>query len=193
MRITSGELRNRVLKTPDSIRPTQDIVRQAIFSVLVEKVVDAHVLDLYAGCGSLGLEAWSRGAAAVTWVEKDPRVLAILKENVGQLAGPEAAARCLRGEVGRFLATDPGAYDLILADPPYDLSRDEALLEKTLRALTVRPMVRAGGVLVYEQGIAGAVAEHPGWRLVRNRTYGGTRVLIYVLDHAEHSDLSRDV
>lgn len=193
MRITGGELRNRTVKVPDGIRPSQDIVRQAIYSSLAELVPGARVLDLYAGSGAMGLEAWSRGAASVTWVEKDAKVFTALKANVETLAGGAAEARCVRGEAERYLAAETGVYDLVLADPPYDQTRDGALLQKTLRALSTRPMVRGGGVLVFEQGIAGAVAEYPGWRLVRDRTYGGTRVLIYVRDHVEHGDLPRDV
>ena len=193
MRITGGELRNRQLNIPDGIRPSQDMVRQAVYSALAELVPGGRVLDLYAGSGALGLEAWSRGAASVTWVEKDAKTFAVLKGNVDLLTGGAAEARCVRGESERFLAGETGTYDLVLADPPYDQTRDGALLQKTLRALSARPMVRGGGVLVFEQGIAGAVAEYPGWRLVRNRTYGGTRVLIYVRDHAEHGDLPRDV
>jgi 16S rRNA (guanine966-N2)-methyltransferase len=193
MRITGGDLRNRIVKVPDGIRPSQDIVRQAIYSALAERVPGARVLDLYAGSGAMGLEAWSRGAAAVTWVEKDARVFAVLQGNVAQLAGGAAEARCVRGEVDRYLAGETGVYDLVLADPPYEQTRDGVLLQKTLRALMARPMVRRGGVLVFEQGIAGAVAEPPGWRLVRDRTYGGTRVLIYVFDHVQDSDLPGDV
>lgn len=193
MRITGGELRSRLVKVPDGIRPSQDQVRLAVFNALAANVPGARVLDLYAGSGALGLEAWSRGAAEVTWVEKDARVFAVLQGNVRELTGGAAGARCLRADAERHLGGDPGGYDLVLADPPYEMSRDGLLLQKTLRALGVGPMVRAGGVLVFELGLAGAVAEAPGWRLVRDRTYGGTRILIYVHEHAEHGDLSRDV
>ena len=207
IRIIGGKHRGRMLETPpgEATRPTANRARESLFNILVHArwrededggtspLIEARVLDAYAGSGALGLESWSRGAASVTWVEKDAKAFAVLKGNVDLLTGGAAEARCVRGESERFLAAEAGTFDLVLADPPYDQTRDGALLQKTLRALSARPMVRGGGVLVFEQGIAGAVAEYPGWRLVRNRTYGGTRVLIYVRDHAEHSDLSRDV
>lgn len=193
MRITGGELRNRVLKVPPGIRPTQDMVRQAVFSALANVVPGARVLDLYAGSGAFGLEAWSRGAKEVTWVEQDPRNFAILQENVAAMAGPAAGIRCVRGEAERFLGSDPGTYDLVLADPPYEQTRDGQLLQKTLRLLSVRPMVPAGGVVVFEQGLSRAPDGVAGWQLLRDRTYGGTRLLIWTRDDAQHSDLPRDI
>ena len=88
MRITGGELGGRRLEVSPTIRPTQDMVRQAIFSALAAVVPGARVLDLFAGSGSLGLEAWSRGAGSVCWVEGDGRTLALLKKNVELLTGP---------------------------------------------------------------------------------------------------------
>ena len=88
MRITGGSLGGRRLEVPKTIRPTQDMVRQAVFSALAGMVPGARVLDLFAGSGSLGLEAWSRGAGSVCWVEGDGRNCAILKKNVEQLTGP---------------------------------------------------------------------------------------------------------
>lgn len=193
MRITGGELRSRVLKVPAGIRPTQDMVRQAVFSALATLVPGAKVLDLYAGSGACGLEAWSRGAKEVTWVEQDARNFAVLQANVAALTGGAAGTRCVRGDAERFLGADPGGYDLVLADPPYELSRDGQLLQKTLRLLSARPMVRAGGVVVFEQGLSRAPAEMTGWHLLRDRSYGATRLLIWTRDDAEHGDLPRNV
>ena len=111
---------------PGETRPTQDKVRQAIFSALGEYVVGARVLDVFAGCGALGLEAWSRGAAEVVWVEEDRRTLAVLKENVRLLcADTGTRARVVGAEVFKFLEAWPRhqagtVFDLVLADPPYD-------------------------------------------------------------------------
>jgi 16S rRNA (guanine966-N2)-methyltransferase len=84
MRISGGEWCGRKLKAPpgDKVRPTQDRVREAVFAMLVNVVPGASFLDLYAGSGAVGLEALSRGAGRVTWVEKDPRHVALLKENL---------------------------------------------------------------------------------------------------------------
>jgi 16S rRNA (guanine(966)-N(2))-methyltransferase RsmD len=88
VRIIAGEHRGRLLKAPEGkgTRPMLDRVREAIFSTLGERVEDARVLDLFAGTGALGLEALSRGARALRLVERDPRVVALLRENVDALA-----------------------------------------------------------------------------------------------------------
>ncbi len=207
MRITSGTLGGRTLKAPPGeTRPTQDKVRQAIFSGLGEFVVGARVLELFAGSGALGLEAWSRGAAEVVWVESDRRALAVLKENLRQLC-PDAGAKakCVGADVFKFLEFSgrglltpravPGApagqpagqFDLVLADPPYDRTGDQCWLEKTLPALEAGPILRPGGFLVFELGSYGRPAIRSGWTLIWDRTYGGTRVLMYRRAEAEAS------
>ena len=109
-----------MLRVPHgAVRPTQDRVRAALFSILGARVSGARCLDLFAGTGALGLEAWSRGAASVCWVESHPRHLAVLRQNVHELGGPEAAI--FRVDVRVFIEKGlaPGPYDIILCDPPY--------------------------------------------------------------------------
>lgn len=122
MRIVAGIAKGRRLQAPpgDDVRPTGDRAREALFSSLQPLLVDAHVLDLYAGSGALGLEAASRGAARVVLVERDRRTLAVLRANVAAvgLSGVEVVA----GEVAAVLAGGALAahpFDLVLADPPY--------------------------------------------------------------------------
>ena len=186
MRITGGILGGRLLNgPPGETRPTQDKVRQAIFSALGEYVVGARVLDVFAGCGALGLEAWSRGAAEVVWVEEDRRTLAVLKENVRLLcADTGTRARVVGAEVFKFLEAWPRhqagtVFDLVLADPPYDRLGEQRWLEKTLPALAAGPILRPGGFLVFELSARERPAVLPAWTLIWDRTYGGTRVLMY--------------
>ena len=199
MRITGGNLGGRLLKSPPGeARPTQDKVRQAIFSALGEFTVGARTLDLFAGCGTLGLEAWSRGAVEVVLVEGDRRTLDVLKENMRQICpGAGAKVRCVGVDVFKFLelaargdgATDAGAvapahktagaFDLVLADPPYDRAGVQRWLEKTLLALETGPILRPGGFLVFEMGDYEQPVARAGWTLIWDRTYGGTRVLMY--------------
>ena len=103
MRITSGIFGGRTIKVPPGIRPTQDKVRQALFSSLGERIGGARVLDLFAGSGALGLEAWSRGAESVCFVESDARVFPILKENIKTLCGEQPALSAIRSDAIRFL------------------------------------------------------------------------------------------
>ncbi len=127
MRITGGTLRGRRLAPPRDarVRPTSDRVREAWMSILQGSLPGARVLDLYAGSGALGLEALSRGAARTDFVELSPPSLRALGENIASL-GVESRAVVHRADALRFAGRlQAGAYDLALADPPYN--RDDAL------------------------------------------------------------------
>jgi 16S rRNA (guanine966-N2)-methyltransferase len=122
--VIAGEWGGRRLQAPpgDATRPTSDRVREALFSVLGERVAGARVLDLFAGSGALGIEALSRGAAAATFVDSAPAALKALRANLEAL-GAEAEVR--KQDAGRFLAGASAAerqYDLVLLDPPYRLA-----------------------------------------------------------------------
>jgi 16S rRNA (guanine966-N2)-methyltransferase len=130
MRIIAGEHRGRRIEAPPGLdtRPMLDRVREAMFSTLGERVVDAGVLDLFAGSGSLGLEAASRGALSVRTIEKDPRAIAILKRNV-ELLGLGDRVEIVRGDALRRELWSSGpesaAPAVAFLDPPY--SRIESL------------------------------------------------------------------
>ena len=183
MRITGGILKGRIVRVPSGpLRPTQDKVRAALFSMLGESVVGARVLELFAGSGALGLEAWSRGAASVCWVDSDPGVLRILRSSVAELCGAGGGAtECRREEVLHFLHhhTPEPPFDLVLADPPYDREGTRRWLEKTLLALETSPILAPEGLLAFEQGARQVIPKTPGWTLLRDRTYGETRLLLY--------------
>ncbi len=124
MRITGGSAARRLLKAPKGldVRPTPDLVKQAVFNSLGSRVVGARVLELFAGTGALSLECLSRGAVSAVCVEKSPRHADLLRQNF-QLAG--FPAECLRVRVQDVfaavsqLAATADRFDLILADPPY--------------------------------------------------------------------------
>ena len=124
MRIVAGRWGGRRLTSPRgaATRPTADRVREALFSILGERVAGARVLDLFAGSGALGLEALSRGAAAATFVDAAPAAIRAVQGNLDALGG-EADVR--RADALRFLRAAPGEarqYDLVLLDPPYRLA-----------------------------------------------------------------------
>ena len=134
-RITAGEWRGRVIETPRTmnIRPTRSMVRQSLFDILGARVLNAAVLDLYAGAGTVGFEALSRGAESVTFVDRDATAQRLI---AGTAARFGCAARCrlVRAEVGAWLRRDPArleAFDLAYVDAPY---RDSEL-ERVLAAL----------------------------------------------------------
>ena len=154
MRIIAGALKGRRLKPPDwqGLRPTSDKLRETLFNVLGPLVRDARVLDGYAGTGAVGIEALSRGAAAVTFVEQDRRAAALIADNLA-LCGLSDGYAIIRASIARAaeaLRADPAfvPFDIVLLDPPYEDSPDEALA--------------AVGDLVTPDGTV--VLEHPGRR-----------------------------
>lgn len=180
MRIVAGAARGRPLVAPKGrdVRPTADRVKEALFSSLAPRLPGASVLDLFAGTGSLGLEALSRGASHVTFVERARAALSALDRNI-EVVGIDGA-EVVRGDVATALrSSPPGApFDLVLADPPYALT--EASLTQVLLALV--PHLGEGAVVVIERD---ARAAEPTWPPqlfpVEVRRYGAT-----ALHRAEH-------
>jgi len=154
------------------MRPTKGKVREAVFSSLAARVGDARVLDLFAGSGGFGLEAWSRGAAEVTAVEKVSGYWKILQENVRSLEGDPRLGRfrAVPADVFEFLKRGAGPFDLIFADPPYDAADLPGLLNALGKALVPE------GLLVFEMRVSDAYSIPPEWNLIKEKAYGETRV-----------------
>lgn len=177
MRIVAGSAGGRRFAVPagTSTRPTSDRAREAMFSTLtaLTDLDGIAVLDLYAGSGALGLEALSRGAAAATFVESNRAAARRIAENAETLGLGAADVRA--ATVQRFVRDSGGApaYDLLFADPPYDVPASE--LAAVLTALV--PRIAAGGIVVVERS-----ARDPGWAwppplvALRVRRYGAGRL-----------------
>ena len=133
MRIVAGRWRGRRIKVPSGpVRPTADRVREAWMSIVNPLLPDARVLDLFAGSGALGLEALSRGAASVDFVETAPQALRTLRENAETL-GAAPSVTIHRVDATRFLETiEAGVYDVAFADPPYRKGLAEAVAQRWL-------------------------------------------------------------
>ena len=207
MRITGGEFGGRNLLVPksDAIRPTQDRVREALFSILQTEIPDCDFLDLFAGSGAVGLEALSRGAKSATFVEQNRRHVSVLKRNVAECLVP--GAWCLvpgaeRGVPGaesrhqapsakhqiivadcyRWIATYAGpGFTVGFADPPYALGEEKGYAA-VLATLAERGVIRPGGLFVAEMTAVQKAEETPGWQLLRDRTYGKTRLCVWRRD-----------
>ena len=123
MRVIAGSFKSRTLQAPAGLatRPTSDRLRETLFNVLAPRIVGANFLDLYAGSGAVGIEALSRGAARVVFVERAPAALKVLQANVSRL-GLGDGFRIVRESVSGFLRKAPEAeeFDLVFLDPPYD-------------------------------------------------------------------------
>ena len=148
MRVIAGSFKGRRLKAPtwEGLRPTSDKLRETLFNVLAPRVVGARVLDGFAGTGAIGIEARSRGAAHVTFIEKDRRAAALIEKNVA-LCGIDTGFQIERGDVAAVLRRMPtdALFDVIVLDPPYDA----AGIEATLDAASAR--LARGGLLVLER------------------------------------------
>jgi 16S rRNA (guanine966-N2)-methyltransferase len=172
-RIVSGVAGGRRLAVPPSgVRPTGDRAREGLFNSLgtLLDLEGARVLDLYAGSGALGLEALSRGAAEVVFVESGPRVLPVLRRNLATVGLP--GGRVVAGSVPTVVAGPaPARFDLVLADPPYATPAAEVLA--VLRALVTGEWLAPDAVLVVERS-----SREPPWEwptplaALRDRRYG---------------------
>jgi len=164
MRIIAGTLKGRRLLGPKDpgVRPTSDSLRETLFNVLGPTVAGQRVLDGFAGTGALGLEALSRGATHVTFVEQDRRAIEVLTKNVSA-CGVEDACAIIRDDFGSGRVGRLGAFDLVLLDPPYDVP------DLAPAATAAAALVAPGGRLVLEHSRRRASPEAAG-TLQRTRT-----------------------
>jgi 16S rRNA (guanine966-N2)-methyltransferase len=175
MRVIAGRYGGRRLQAPsgEATRPTSDRVREALFSVLGDRVDGARVLDLFAGSGALGIEALSRGAVEATFVDSAPAAIRVVRANLEAL-GAEAQVR--RADARRFLGSASAAarqYDLVFLDPPYRLA---GRLGSELTAAL--PAVLAPGAAVVAESDRRAPLEL-GLPILDERRYGDTLIRIH--------------
>lgn len=177
MRVIAGACKGRRLKSPawDGLRPTSDRLRETLFNVLAPRVEGARVLDLFAGTGAVGIEALSRGAAHVTFVDRDPRALALVAENLRGcgIADRYAIIRANATTLRPSPAESP--FDLIVLDPPYGAKGEtrEALAAATR-------WLAADGLLVLERAARATPPDVPGLDRVRDLRSGGSALSFYV-------------
>lgn len=173
MRITGGSAARRVLKVPKglAVRPTPDLVKQAIFNSLGGRVSGARVLELFAGTGALSLECLSRGAASAVCVEVSSRHAEILRQNVRQAGFPVSALQVRVQDVFaaiRQLADTQDRFDLILADPPYGEKnvgrRSTSWAQRLLDDARLPALLDSEGLLVLGHSKRDVLSLPPGWR-----------------------------
>lgn len=147
LRIIAGKYKGRLLKTPkgSSTRPTQSVLREALFNICQHEIEGAHLLDLYAGSGAIGFEALSRCAAHVTFVEKDRSALTTLKENIALLA-VASQTTLMPCDAMAALTRLTTPFHLIYIDPPYNLPT-----APILEAILTRNLLRINGHLFVEE------------------------------------------
>lgn len=178
MRVIGGDARGRTLKAPRGLRtrPTSDLLRGAIFSMLAAmQVQPARVLDLYAGTGALGIEALSRGCERADFVERDRLACDAIRDNLRR-ADFGARARVLCMPVARALPRLEGAYDLVFLDPPYADRGAASLLDSP----AARALLTEEAMIVYEHSRRDSPPENlGGLPLQRTRSHGSASVSFY--------------
>jgi 16S rRNA (guanine(966)-N(2))-methyltransferase RsmD len=189
MRVTGGTSRGRRLAGPrgHGVRPTRGLVKEALFNILAERVPGARFLDLFAGTGTIGIEALSRGARQVTFVESSQAVCRMLRANI-RTCGLEDRAEIRPIPVARFLKQRfnqaDQTYDIVFVDPPYHTEEGKKILPSLGRGV----IIQLDGVVVIEHFHKTRLADRIGQlALGKSYRYGDTRLSVYRRVPAEDS------
>ena len=190
MRVIAGQFKGRRLKTPkwEGLRPTSDKLRETLFNVLRGRLPETKVLDVFAGTGAVGIEALSRGAAHVTFVEQDPRARGLIAENLARCgllmtsmrgsghrsAGQGDGYTIERGSAEDVLSRLEPVYDVVFLDPPYDEPDLAAAVSLGVRLLA------AGGTCVLEHAARRPAPDADGTPPSRRLTSGDSALAFYV-------------
>jgi 16S rRNA (guanine966-N2)-methyltransferase len=178
MRIIGGEAKGRRLDTPDEgTRPLTGRAREALFSILGETVKGATVLDLFAGSGSFGLEALSRGAAEVMFVERDRRAVEVLERNIGAV---DLGGTVERSTVTDYLVRSDASFDMVFVDPPYAL--EDSAVDRVLSLVEGR--LNDGATVIVHRRSGGARPKSDNLRLADKRRYGDTELWVFAKEGA---------
>lgn len=186
MRVIAGSARGRKLLPPDGyrVRPTADRVKEALFSVLVSKfgtLEGLTVLDLFSGSGGLGIEALSRGAAKVFFVDSHPESIALTRKNLQLTGFDHVSATLLQIDACKALANfsaEARQFDIILADPPY---ADKKLAERVLNLLATPGTVADNGVIVFETETRFELRQPDSFLLTGRKVYADTALCFFEL------------
>ncbi|HOO25475.1 MAG TPA: 16S rRNA (guanine(966)-N(2))-methyltransferase RsmD [Clostridiales bacterium] len=175
MRVITGFARGRKLKALDgeSVRPTGDRVKEAVFSIIQFELEGRSFLDLFAGSGQMGIEALSRGAASCVFVEKDKDAYSVIKDNLAHTK-LEESAKVLNTDALAFIQTTDSVFDIIYIDPPYDTDLIDQALPLAAQKLA------AGGIILCEIKYRRELPERVGnLKLYRTYKYGKTSLVTY--------------
>ena len=182
MRVISGSVRGRRLKTPENydIRPTTDNVKESLFNIIQFDIEGRRVLDLFAGTGQLGIEALSRGAECAVFVERRRDALQVIRENL-EACGMTDKARVVNGDAMSYLKSGE-KFDLIFLDPPYA----SGLLEQALEEIVRFDICRRHGIIVAESAADKTLPPLAGpYALYREYRYGKIKLTVYHRDGNE--------
>ena len=175
MRVITGTARGRRLVTleGDDVRPTTDKVKESLFNIIQFDVEGSLFLDLFAGCGQIGIEALSRGARQAVFVDKSKKSIDVIKQNL-KTTGFEKNASVVNSDSLAFLSRRAEKYDIALLDPPYS----KGLMEKALEKIS--DVMNEGGVIICEAPYGDEMPENAGtFTLTKKYRYGKTGLFLY--------------
>jgi 16S rRNA (guanine(966)-N(2))-methyltransferase RsmD len=183
IRVIAGELRGRIIKTPRgefAVRPMLSRIKKSLFDILTPVIADAKMLDLYAGIGGVGIEALSRQAAQVTFVELDTSFKKIIEENLRAL-GLDKKAVVHQADVMHALQWLKGPFDIIFMGPPYKDAQKTplALTTPTLKGVAASGMLADGGLIISQRATKEPVAVPEQFMLARTKVYDDTTIDFY--------------
>lgn len=177
MRVISGLAKGVNLKTPDGLdtRPTTDRIKEAMFSIIHFEIPGARVLDLFGGTGQLGIEALSRGAKSVVFVDHAQSACNLIRENLKKTKFDDFA-KVIRSDYESFLKNTKEKFDIILLDPPYA----EIFLENSLKLISEIDILQTNGIIVTERPVEKSLSwDIPDYSRSRDYKYGKTLLTIY--------------
>jgi 16S rRNA (guanine966-N2)-methyltransferase len=178
MRVIGGKLKGRVLKGPssDAIRPTSDRLRETIFDIIMhsfaDAIINAKVIDVFAGTGAIAIEALSRGASAATLVDDSAKACALIRQNLAAL-DLGGMGRLIRRDARKLGASPDGElYDFVFLDPPYG----KGLIEPSLIALREGRWLKPGTLIVMEEATTQEIRLPSGFLAIKTRVFSDTKI-----------------
>ena len=175
MRVITGKARGRILETlkGDDVRPTTDKVKEAIFSSVQFEREGRHFLDLFAGCGQMGIEALSRGCANATFIDKSKAAIKVIDRNLS-VTNLKQFAKVYNADSVNFIRNSIDEYDIVFLDPPYN----KGILQEIMPLVAQR--MKKTGVIICESALNDEILQkYYNFTLDRERTYGKIKVSIY--------------
>ena len=175
MRVITGTARGRILETlkGDDVRPTTDKVKEAIFSAIQFELEGRHFLDLFAGCGQMGIEALSRGCATATFIDKSKASVKVIERNLA-VTNLKQLSRVINADSVNFIKNTAQDFDIVFLDPPYN----KGLLQEVMPLVAQR--MKKTGVIICESALNDEILQkYYNFTLDRQRTYGKIKVSIY--------------
>jgi 16S rRNA (guanine(966)-N(2))-methyltransferase RsmD len=183
VRIIGGSIKRRSIKSPSSaqgVRPILGRIKKSLFDILTLRLPDCRFLDLYAGSGAVGIEALSRGASLVTFVDNNPHCLSIIRQNLSHL-GLLDKARLVKMDATKSLEATGGPFDLIFMGPPYhDQSwRALSLTQPTLQAIDRAHVLKEDGWVIGQHHAKEPEVQGVSLKMFRQQSYGDTRLSFF--------------